>query len=215
VFYLKLLHFYPFFLVITNYKGKRMKRAGKTDTQHSKQVRLAHFFKEPSQERNEQSSFGSDFESASINNASTSKSASMLAENSSSSCTSVTAGRRKFKDNWCKELMWLSFDQNTGVANCKVCASFPRISDQNSKIVKGFPGPLKLETLKNHKSFQLHNCVRANNALLAPEAMSLAMCVKKMDEKTFYYLKTHLNVSYYIAKNNKPFYGLHWVARTE
>jgi hypothetical protein len=28
-------------------------------------------------------------------------------------------------------------------------------------------------------------------------------------------LKTHLNVSYYIAKNNKPFYGLHWVARTE
>jgi hypothetical protein len=72
----------------------------------------------------------------------------VLAENSSSSCTSVTAGRRKFKDNWCKELKWLSFDQNTGVANCKVCTSFPRISDQNSKTVKGFPGPFKLETFK-------------------------------------------------------------------
>jgi hypothetical protein len=63
-----------------------------------KQDQLTHFFKVPSQEQNEQSSFGSDFESANINNASTNKSASVLAENSSSSCTSVTAGRRKFKD---------------------------------------------------------------------------------------------------------------------
>jgi hypothetical protein len=90
-----------------------MKRAGKTVTQHSKQARLTHFFKVPSQERNEQLSFGSDFESANINNASTSKSASVLAENSSSSCTSVTTGRRKYKDDWCKELTWLSFDQKT------------------------------------------------------------------------------------------------------
>jgi hypothetical protein len=119
--------------------------------------------------------FDSDFENANINNASTSKSASVLAENSSSSCTSVTAGRRKFKDNWCKEFTWLSFDQNTGVANCKACTSFPRISDQNSKIVKGFPGPFKLETFKKHKkSFQRQNCVRANNVLLGPEAMLLA-----------------------------------------
>jgi uncharacterized glyoxalase superfamily metalloenzyme YdcJ len=47
--------------------------------------------------------------------------------------------------------------------------------------------------------------VRANNALLAPEAMLLAMCMKKMDEKTFDYLKTLFNGSYYIANNNKPF----------
>jgi predicted nucleotidyltransferase len=47
--------------------------------------------------------------------------------------------------------------------------------------------------------------MRANNALLAPEAMPLAMCMKKMDEKTFYYLKTLFNVSYYIEKKNKPF----------
>jgi hypothetical protein len=161
-----------------------MKRAGKIHTKHSKQARLTLFFKVPSQERNEQSSFGSDFESANINNASTSKSASVLAENSSSSCTSVTAGRRKFKDDWCKELTWLSFDQITGVANYKVCASFPRISDQNSKIVKVFPWPFKLETFKKYdKSFQHQNRVRANNnALLAPEATPLAICVKKMDE---------------------------------
>jgi hypothetical protein len=102
----------------------------------------------PSQEQNEHSSFGSDFESANINYASTSKSASVLADYSSSSCTSVTAGRRKFKDDWCKELTWLSFDQHTGVADCKVCTSFPRISDQYLEILKGFPGPFKLETFK-------------------------------------------------------------------
>jgi hypothetical protein len=98
--------------------------------------------------------FGSDFESANIKNRPTSKSASVLTENSSLSCTSVTAGRRNFKDYWCKELMWISSDQNSGVANCKVCTSFPRISDQNAKIVKRFPGPLKLETLKKHVSQQ-------------------------------------------------------------
>jgi hypothetical protein len=67
-----------------------MKRAGKIDTQLSKQARLTHFFKVPSQERNEQSSFGGDFESANVNNVSASKSASVLAENSSSSCTRVS-----------------------------------------------------------------------------------------------------------------------------
>jgi hypothetical protein len=88
---LKIVVFYPVFLFITNYKGERMKRTGKTHTQHSKQATDT-FFKVQSQEQNEQSSFGSDFESANINCASTSKSASVFAENSSSSCTSLTAG---------------------------------------------------------------------------------------------------------------------------
>jgi hypothetical protein len=80
----------------------------------------------------------------------------VLAENSSSSCTSLTAGRRKF--NWCKDLTWLSFDKNTEVENCKVCASFPRISDQNSKTLKGFPGP-----------FRTGNIQKARQVIPAPD----------------------------------------------
>jgi hypothetical protein len=85
-----------------------MKRAGKTHAQHSKQARLTHFLK--CHQKNKMSNRRLVVILKVLIYVSTSKSASVLAENSSSSCTSVTAGRRKFKDDWCKELTWLSFD---------------------------------------------------------------------------------------------------------
>jgi hypothetical protein len=74
---LKIIVFLSFLPSYYKLKGERMKSARKTDIQHSKKAQLTHFLKVPSQERNELSSFGSDFESADINNASTSKSASV------------------------------------------------------------------------------------------------------------------------------------------
>jgi hypothetical protein len=47
------------------------------------------------------------------------------------------------------------YSVNTWVASCVVGASFPSISDLNSKIVKGIAGPVSLKILKEHdKSFQ-------------------------------------------------------------
>lgn len=46
-----------------------------------------------------------------------------------------------------------------------ICAFLPSISDQNSKRVKGFTGPSKLETFKRQdKSFQHKKCEKANMA---------------------------------------------------
>jgi len=46
-----------------------------------------------------------------------------------------------------------------------VPAFLPSISDQNSKRVKGFTGPSKLETFKRpYKSFQHQKCEKANMA---------------------------------------------------
>jgi len=72
--------------------------------------------------------------------------------------------------------------------------------------MKGFAGPLKLETFKKHdKSFQHQKYVMAYSALLAPEDTPLAVCMKKMDKHMSDHLKILFNVAYYIAKNNKPF----------
>jgi hypothetical protein len=92
--------------------------------------------------------------------------------------------RRKFKEEWCKEVKWLSFNHSTGVARCETCALFSELADCNSKVVNGFSAPFKLETFKKHdKSFQHLKCTEANNALPAPESTPLAACMKKYDQK--------------------------------
>ena len=69
--------------------------------------------------------------------------------------TSKNRERREFIKSGAKKLTWL---YSTGIqaqhVMYKVCAFLPSISDQNSKRVKGFTGPFKLETFKRHdKSF--------------------------------------------------------------
>jgi hypothetical protein len=57
-------------------------------------------------------------------------------------------GRRKFKEERCKELIWLTFNRTTGIAVCDQCAHLPTIADRNSNRVKGFAGPFKLRLLR-------------------------------------------------------------------
>jgi hypothetical protein len=60
----------------------------------------------------------------------------VIAEVSSSTRQLQTAGRKKFKKNWCKELT----QHSTGTESCDVRISFypAHTTDENSKIVKSF-----------------------------------------------------------------------------
>jgi hypothetical protein len=63
--------------------------------------------------------------------------------------------RRKLNDKWCKEFPWLKFNSTTSTAIFEQYAYFLSTADQNSSTMKGFAGPIKLETfMKQHKSFQ-------------------------------------------------------------
>jgi hypothetical protein len=93
-------------------------------------------------------------------------------------------GRRKFKEEWRKELTWLKFNRTTGITVCEQWAYLPSIEDHSSNTVEGFSGSLKLETFKKvEKSFQHQKCVMVYSALLAPKDTSLAVCMTKMDKK--------------------------------
>jgi hypothetical protein len=83
------------------------------------------------------------------------------------------------------------------------------IEDENSKILKDFTGPFKLKTFKKHgKSLQHQKWVKANYALLAPEATPFVVCMgREKKGKTFGHLKALFNTAYYITKNSKPFSG--------
>ncbi|XP_063287718.1 uncharacterized protein LOC134572592 [Pelobates fuscus] len=76
--------------------------------------------------------------------------------------TSQTPKKRKFREEWLRELTWLKYDATTGIAMCGVCAACPSIADHGSKVVKGFSGPFKLETFKKHAKSRLHEkCINA------------------------------------------------------
>jgi hypothetical protein len=48
-------------------------------------------------------------------------------------------------------------------------------------------------------------CVKANNALSAPESTPLAACMNKCDQKMLDHMKHVFNIANYIAKHNKPY----------
>jgi hypothetical protein len=50
---------------------------------------------------------------------------------------------QKFKEEWCKEMKWVSFNHNTGVVRCANCALFSELADCNSKVANGFSAPFK------------------------------------------------------------------------
>jgi hypothetical protein len=58
------------------------------------------------------------------------------------------------------------------------------------------------------KSFQHQKCVKANKVLLALEATPLAVCMKKIDPKTFDHLKALLNIAYSTEKTARHFLTL-------
>jgi hypothetical protein len=48
--------------------------------------------------------------------------------------SSSTAGRRKFKEDWCKELTWLTFNRSTVIASCEIYISpFPVLQTQTER----------------------------------------------------------------------------------
>lgn len=74
-------------------------------------------------------------------------------------------GKRKFQLSWLKDFEWLEYID--GIAKCKVCNLFPKLSDCNSRVVQGYSSNFKSETFKKHRSSQQH--LRCEEALEAKE----------------------------------------------
>jgi hypothetical protein len=51
--------------------------------------------------------------------------AKVLASLSSSTGQLQTAGKRKFKEDWCKQITWHTFNHSMGVESCEVMSCFP------------------------------------------------------------------------------------------
>lgn len=113
-------------------------------------------------------------------------------------------GKRKFQLSWLKDFAWLEYEE--GIARCKLCNLFPKLSESNSRVVQGYSSNFKSETLKKHANSQQHRrCEEAQEAKENPCETPMAKCIKSMDQKTFAHLTSLFNASYYLAKSNRPF----------
>jgi hypothetical protein len=61
--------------------------------------------------------------------------------------------RQTFKEEWCKEMKWVSFNHSKGVVRCANYALFSELADCNSKVVNGFSAPFRLESFKKQSHF--------------------------------------------------------------
>lgn len=130
-----------------------------------------------------------------------------------SAVESQKSGKRKFLLKWKEEFKWLEYNVETGVARCSVCPQFEGLCDSSSRVVNGFKEPFRHETFKFHNISAPHmRCMEALDVQEHPENSSMAKCLKRMDEKMFFHLEVLFNISYYIAKNNKPFTDIRGLA---
>ncbi|XP_078238927.1 zinc finger protein 862-like [Pogona vitticeps] len=121
--------------------------------------------------------------------------------------------KRKFLFKWKEEFKWLEYNVESGVARCSVCPQFKRLCDSSSRVVNGFKEPFRHETFKFHNLSAPHRrCMEALDGQKQPDNSSVAKCLKTMDEKMFFHLEVLFNISFYIAKNNKPFTDLRGLA---
>lgn len=117
----------------------------------------------------------------------------------------TNANQRKFQEKWKEEFQWILYEDR--LARCKFCMVAKDSYKTSVKFSEGFSGPFKRETFKFHDDSNQHkkNVDCAKNSNKKATDSSLAKCIKKMDDKMFKQLEVLFNLSYYIAKNNKPF----------
>ncbi|XP_028933409.1 zinc finger protein 862 [Ornithorhynchus anatinus] len=72
---------------------------------------------------------------------------------------------RSIQKSWFGQFSWLITDPEETTLFCSVCKERPSLHDKSSRLVKGYTGPFKVETLKYHEVSKAHKlCVNTAEA---------------------------------------------------
>lgn len=67
---------------------------------------------------------------------------------------------RSIQKSWFGQFPWLIMDSKETKLFCSVCIERPTLHDKSSRLVQGYTGPFKVETLKYHEVSKAHKlCV--------------------------------------------------------
>ncbi|XP_057405603.1 zinc finger protein 862 isoform X2 [Balaenoptera acutorostrata] len=120
-------------------------------------------------------------------------------------------GRRKIKRtyrprsiqrSWFGQFPWLVIDPKETKLFCSACRERPSLHDRSSRLVRGYTGPFKVETLKYHEVSKAHKlCV---NTLEVREDTPQTALVPEISSDLMANMEHFFNAAYSIAYHSRP-----------
>ncbi|XP_028640597.1 zinc finger protein 862-like [Grammomys surdaster] len=109
---------------------------------------------------------------------------------------------RSIQRSWFEQFPWLAMDSKETKLFCSVCTERPTLHDKSSRLVQGYTGPFKVETLKYHEVSKAHKlCINtveirgdSPQPTLTPEISSDLMAS----------MEHFFNAAYSIAYHSRP-----------
>ncbi|KAM5205697.1 zinc finger protein 862 isoform 2-T2 [Hipposideros larvatus] len=129
----------------------------------------------------------------------------------SSLCQVAVEGPRKIKRtyrprsiqrSWFGQFPWLAVDPEETKLFCSACKERPSLHDKSSRLVRGYTGPFKVETLKYHEVSKAHKlCV---NPLEIMEDSPQAPLAPEVSSNLMANMEHFFNAAYSIAYHSRP-----------
>ena len=114
---------------------------------------------------------------------------------------------RTFCQEWKNVFVWLEFDEGKEEMFCSVCREFPTLADKSSSFFTGRQA-FHVRNIKAHANNRKHEiCYAAKQQRVLQERGSrdIVQALRQMSPETEEKMKKLFNISYFIAKCERPF----------
>lgn len=109
---------------------------------------------------------------------------------------------RSIQRSWFGQFPWLIIDSEETKLFCSACKERPNLHDKSSRLVQGYTGPFKVETLKYHEVSKAHKlCV---NTVKIKEDTPQAALVPEISSDLMANMEHFFNAAYSIAYHSRP-----------
>ncbi|XP_073094344.1 zinc finger protein 862 isoform X3 [Manis javanica] len=116
--------------------------------------------------------------------------------------TKRTYRPRSIQRSWFGQFPWLVIDPKETKLFCSACKDRPSLHDRSSRLVRGYTGPFKVETLKYHEVSKAHKlCV---NTTESREDTPQAALVPEISSDLMANMEHFFNAAYSIAYHSRP-----------
>ncbi|KAL6074770.1 hypothetical protein STEG23_019076, partial [Scotinomys teguina] len=109
---------------------------------------------------------------------------------------------RSIQRSWFGQFPWLVMDSKETKLFCSVCRERPTLHDKSSRLVQGYTGPFKVETLKYHEVSKAHKlCV---NTVEIRDDSSQPALTPEISSDLMANMEHFFNAAYSIAYHSRP-----------
>ncbi|XP_071467163.1 zinc finger protein 862 isoform X7 [Marmota flaviventris] len=109
---------------------------------------------------------------------------------------------RSIQRSWFGQFPWLVIDPTETTLFCSVCRERPTLHDKSSRLVRGYTGPFKVETLKYHEVSKAHKlCV---NTVAVKDDSPQAALIPEISSDLMANMEHFFNAAYSIAYHSRP-----------